>query len=544
VVKKPRLRGLEKKWTLAIQDEDAEQKKVTAAEGQVATLESELKTLVYQLESGDTHIDAARRARSAPLKSDLEGLFSVCETAHESIDTYLTILPRLKLLFDGQEPLELASEELTDSLEVYLQFAGDKDADYFKRCEARSKALQDLLETIDVLDYSVDEPTCTELAVRAGTVLSEVKQATPLLPDRRALRETKANQLKVMNDKFSSLQQLVQSMTAVQGQQDKKKNLETLRDEQKKLCDGLHDIDTTHAPEMVFPKVKALVDGQEQLDQKIDALPDLKRLIVAGRLTRLRLSSTQYADLLKALLDSNRVLDKFNVERELKSPETDATHRMSRLMELQYLVDALRNGAVVQVGRMQKAALAEALRAQNLDAQATEVEGGQGSEFAADGIIWYADRMEAVQHKRTTSTRPLEARRHGTGEINLEGELVRQLRDAANQLSGLTAGGARRRAAQFGSTVPEVPPRGLNRVRLANLSFVNVNLPVVDTLADYTATIGALMRQQQSVGGEQLGEFVELIRLLFRNGQVEYRRQPDGAYRGSRHPQGGEHQDL
>jgi hypothetical protein len=213
-------------------------------------------------------------------------------------------------------------------------------------------------------------------------------------------------------------------------------------------------------------------------------------------------------------------------------------------MELDHLVQALQAGAVVQVGRMAKADLAEALRAQGLDGQADAVATGAGSEFAADGIVWQADRVEAVQHKRTTSRRPLAERKHTTGEINTEGEFARQLRDAANQLSGLTAAGGRRRGARFGSTLPEVPPPGLGRVRVANLALTEIRLPSVEALADYTAVVADVLTEQPGTASGHLSDHVELVRLNFQGGRVDYTVQPGGGYRGRRYPDQGTAQDL
>lgn len=107
----------------------------------------------------------------------------------------------------------------------------------------------------------------------------------------------------------------------------------------------------------------------------------------------------------------------------------------------------------------------------------------------------------------------------------------------------MSATGGRRRDSQFGSTLPEVPPSGVGRVRLANLTFASLDLPAVNALADYTAVIADVLAEERGGASGTLSAYVEVVRVNFRDGYVEYTRH-GGVYGGRRHPTTGEAEDL
>jgi hypothetical protein len=194
----------------------------------------------------------------------------------------------------------------------------------------------------------------------------------------------------------------------------------------------------------------------------------------------------KYKDAWRSLASSGRVLDVGNLKAREQVP-TDQSKYHSTFMELDYLATAIERdrSAFVQVGSMTFTALEAALRRSGLDAHADLFTPEQAKAdaqqhgidpkalcYEADGVIWYPDRVEVVQHKRSIAHTPSEkTARSGRSVIELEEQLL----GASNQLGGFTADGGR--TALGGQ--PETPPPGMNRTRV-----INIALPQADKPAD------------------------------------------------------------
>ena len=274
-------------------------------------------------------------------------------------------------------------------------------------------------------------------------------------------------------------------------------------------------------------ELKPILADQEALYVEFEDIPDLKDAAKQAYLRKLDRKNTQYATLIDQLLQSGRVLDPGNLMRELRKP-VDATKYPSRIMELESLLGDAQRGAFVQVGRMKQPKLLAALRENGLNVIADQIAATSGadSEFEADGISYYSadNRIEAVQHKMTKTTNPLISRTHASKEIT-EPEFEKQLKGAVNQLSGLTAHGGTQNIL---GGIPETPPPG--SVRIANLRFTSINIPATAMLVHYESVIKTILSKAEKESKGPRFQFVERIRLQFRNGIVEYNKSTDGIY--------------
>jgi|GEM_PF-4064509 len=429
----------------------------------------------------------------------------------------LTTLRDLLELLDGQ-------------IATYLRFNGSTGTGTYRAYLALQQEAADERQVLLSLPL---ERILSGIDANSARVQALVKRQTalePLLPSRgdiKALKEREAQSMGLQQTEINQVLSQAASaglsgsgIAALQQQQ---------QQAQKVLRGRMKAIDFTRDPAESIAALGPILDEQERLSEDVAANQDLTAAITGARLARLAGRGglfVDYAALVDQLLTSGQVLDEATLRRELGRP-VEPEKLPSRLMELTHLLEGAQQGAFVQVGRMTTGQLVAALRARSLDATAGTVEAAPPGEFEADGILYFPDgSVEAVQHKTTTSARPLEERIHTSGE-RTEPEFERQLRDAANQLSGLTAQGS---TLAFGR-VPEIPPPGATRV--ANLRFQNVALPDPGALDEYNVVVRRVLggTQRQDTGPRH--PFVQRVVLSFRDGQVIYTALGGGRYQGT-----------
>jgi hypothetical protein len=130
--------------------------------------------------------------------------------------------------------------------------------------------------------------------------------------------------------------------------------------------------------------------------------------------------------------------------------------------------------------------------------------------YQADGVLWFPDRVEVVQHKRSSETKPLEkVSKFHKSFVALDDAL----RGAGNQLAGYTNdGGTDARGEQ-----PETPPSGLDRNLVINIHLSKAEKPA--DLAEYVARINTVMAEKAGNGaGPELYQVVQTIQIQWGTG--------------------------
>jgi len=265
------------------------------------------------------------------------------------------------------------------------------------------------------------------------------------------------------------------------------------------------------------------------------ARPDLSTFSKADEPTPITDRMKQrYTQAWSGLTHSGQVLDPGNLANKQAVP-TEVGKYYSTVMELEYLRNAVRiQGTYAQVGRMRFAELKRALDDVGLTAQAQVFDDNQASidaklfnleikdlAYEADGVLWRANSVEVVQHKRTINYAPLEPDKRNNKTTS---PFEDQLRAASNQLGGWTAdGGVSARGGQ-----PEYPPPGLNRTRLVSVELANTDQPV--SLNAYLEVIRAAMIELALDHRTPRYVFVDEIRIRWRNGVTLLSHGGNGTY--------------
>ncbi|MCG8329066.1 MAG: hypothetical protein MI974_15335 [Chitinophagales bacterium] len=477
---------------------------------------------------------------------DILSLIKACNQQIHAFPEYRALLEKNNRALCEQQNIEGRLGEiiafLEERVEDYEKFGGDATTtDYGSNNKILQKA-RDLFERFS----GMEEGEIIEQIENNLKAFGEVEGAfrriikQPLLPNLMEMKGFFGSHGQGIGEKKGFLShalhnaQVANDEDLVSQIQDIQKRLETYQQQVKSLK-GKGS--TPGQIGETIQELKPILAAQEALYIEFEDIPDLKDAAKQAYLQKLGSRNPHYADLIDQLLQSGRVLDPVNLMRELRKP-VESTKYPSRIMELESLLDDAQRGAFVQVGRMKQPKLLAALRENGLNVIADQIAATSraDSEFEADGISYYSadNRIEAVQHKMTKTTDPLRSRTHASKEIT-EPEFEKQLKGAVNQLSGLTAHGGTQNIL---GGIPETPPPGA--IRIANLRFTSIDIPAPARLVHYESVIKRILSGAEKESMGPRSQFVERIRLHFRNGVVEYNKKTDGIYTVDLIPQTGE----
>jgi len=524
------------KWNNAIAAFDVAVEDLKKHNTSILDLEKLVVDAERKLKEALSNMELARQIiRDFPKEEERIGRqLDTCKFALAGFDDFLIhVQLRNKILPVQQEnlaELDRIIAVLSDRQDEYISLNGSEDGLTYLSYKSQCEKLLLLKESY--LSYTVDDivreiDACNKEVGLAGI---DLEKRPPLVPDRPQQRELIIGEKDKVVQSAESLKQLRKDMESLSPTARSKYG--PLVDEcivkLEEIKKDLKAINTTGDPLKSIELIKLQLNKYRETEEKVEAIPDLQALIQDARIKRLATKDAEYANYIKQLLESSRVLDPENLQRELKKP-VEKEKYVSRKMELEYLLTALTadKNALVQVGRMKKEQLAGRLKDAGFTLQSQAVLDSTVSEIEADGIIWLPDDVEAVQHKRTTSVNPLEGRVHGSME-RTKPEFEKQLTEAANQLSGLTAQGSKWDT--FHNRLPETPPEGEGLNRVVNLLLVNVPVPDESRLAEYEDVIRTVMSQSQSTARQPRSHYVEMIRINFNDGSLEYKRQNDHRY--------------
>ena len=412
-------------------------------------------------------------------------------------------------------------EDLDVQLDNFMRAGGSVKSESFVR----------LIEVRDGLESVASNPpraptreTLKLLAARqrqaAALTKGQAQTRADLVPTREGLLAAIENAWRHMVTSFDELAQLERQLSTQNLSTSPITEQKNKQDELKTAIKALRKdvIEVKKANAAFLP----ILDDQQQLDDEISQNRDFSPKITQSQLEELGKNSPAYAVAIGHLLGSDQVLDPRTLRRELARPVGRSKYK-SRIMELEYLVNAARRGAYVQVGRMTKGALTSALEAAGLPVSEVLARKSDMTEFEADGIAYWSDgTIDAVQHKTTTARNLFARRVHGFGEVT-GSALEEQLTGASNQLSGLTAEGSS--FDSFNQRIPETPPPGATRI--ANLRFENLKVPSEESLEEQYYPLISRVLSGRSIRGSR-HEHVERVILEFKDGSVTFNRRDRG----------------
>ncbi|SHN36934.1 hypothetical protein [Chitinophaga sp. CF418] len=422
----------------------------------------------------------------------------------------------------NQQQLEAISATADQDLADYHDFGGEIEdnsntfSDY-KLLHDEVKSLYELLKNEDIEFIQAHIFSHTKQTAVLASRFPELKKP---LPEAKALSSWIDKKKKDIEEELKEYRDIksLRQQTSEAKEDDQLPNLI----EEKKQIKSRYNNAIGKAVNLVIIDLKAIRNDERALDEQLfpylEGSEALRSKLTSLRISTLSKKNADYSRLIESLLNHPRVIDKFNLNKELSYPVAEEKYE-SRCMELQYLVDALSGGAFVQVGRMRKDSLVEALKGIGFLGQAAAVNEGNAQTYEADGIIWFSDtKMEVVQHKMTVTRNLFGQRKHSVGEITGP-QFEKQLSEAANQLCGLTAQGNAVNSLHA-SGEPEIPPPGIGRERIANLKFTNVKVPVS------TQTFEEVIEETMDVTVANIKRYrcVEKIVLNFADGKIIYKR--------------------
>ena len=459
----------------------AKHKEYKTEEQEARKVNSGASALIEQLKQQSTKLGAQKRIQAE--------LTQIMDNLDEQINEFL--------IFNG-DPQRLNDNGTNDSR--YSILRADAEAklnQYYKMTQ------QEILEAFDANKEKV---------TKLGTAVADLPRLTPRIGEVQVYTN---REIRTMTTQKSSLELSYKEATRA-GHKEADRIRQQIR-RQTDLIDAIKNTKGISDTAARLERLKGIQAEQSALDRQISKSPNLTGVIEGIMINKMKEMNRGYGNQIEWLLKSGRVLDGETLKRELFDPVKPDKY-VSRVMELESLSADAKKGAYVQVGRMSRAALVEALEERNLEGAATQVKAAAaGSEFEADGIsYWPGGEIEATQHKTTRAVRPLERRVHETQEIT-EPEFEKQLREAANQLSGLTAKGG---VANREGREPETPPPGA--LRVANLRFQSVRTPGGQELQKYNEAIKAVLKERQRRDKKPRSHYVDRIILNFLDGKVIY----------------------